>query len=182
MRSFHSGEVPSWQTRSDEMRKWIGHSNHVHRTDFNSRVAVRMRELGWQAKAEVTVNQVLGRSLDRNYGDIDVLAWRPETGRVLVMECKDLHFNKTLGEVAEQLADFRGEIRPDGKRDPLRKHLDRLDILVEQKDTVARTLKLASPVQIEGHLVFRNPVPMRFAWERMANKIQLSLFAELDRL
>jgi hypothetical protein len=179
---FHSGEIPSSQTRSSQMRKWIGHANHVQRTEFNSKVALRMRELGWQAKAGIKVTEILGRSLDRNYGDIDVLAWRPDSCRVLVMECKDLQFNKTLGEVAEQLADFRGEKRPDGIRDPLKRHLDRIEVLVAHKLEVSSALKLAAPVQIEGHLVFKNPVPMRFAWERMRSRIQLSLFAELDRL
>jgi hypothetical protein len=182
MHSFHSGEIPSWQVRSSEMRTWIGHANHIQRTEFNSKVALRMRELGWQAKPEVKVTEILGRSLGRNYGDIDVLAWRPDSGRVLAMECKDLQFNKTLGEVAEQLADFRGETRPDGKRDPLKRHLDRLEVLAAYKLDVSRALKLAAPAQIEGHLVFKNPVPMRFAWERMATRIRLSLFAELDRL
>jgi hypothetical protein len=98
------------------------------------------------------------------------------------MECKDLQFNKTLGEVAEQLADFRGETRSDGKRDPLRKHLDRLEVLGVHQLEISKALKLSMPVSIEGHLIFKNPVPMRFAWERMANRVQLSLFEELDRL
>jgi hypothetical protein len=154
----------------------------LQRTEFNVKVALRMRELGWQAKHEVRVTELLGRSLDRNYGDIDVLAWHPHSGRVLVMECKDLQLNRTLGEVAEQLADFRGVTRPDGKRDPLKKHLDRLDVLTEHKLAISRSLKLTTDIQIEGHLVFKNPVPMRFAWERMASRIRLSLFAELDKL
>lgn len=182
MRAFHSGEIPSWQIKSTEMRKWVGRANHVQRTEFNSKVAVRMRELGWQAKAELRITQLLGRPLDRDYGDIDVLAWRPNSGRVLVMECKDLQFNKTLGEVAEQLADFRGETRSGGKRDPLRKHLDRLEVLGVHQLEISKALKLSMPVSIEGHLIFKNPVPMRFAWERMANRVQLSLFEELDRL
>ncbi len=103
MRSFHSGEVPSSQTRSSQMRKWIGHANYIQRTEFNSKVALRMRELGWQAREGINVTELLGRSLNRNYGDVDVLAWGTSSGRVLVMECKDLQFNKTLGEVAEQL-------------------------------------------------------------------------------
>jgi hypothetical protein len=180
--SFHSGEIPSLQARSVEMCKWIGHANNVQRTEFNSTVALRMRELGWQAAPEVKLTKLLGRSLDRNYGDIDVLAWRPELGRVLAMECKDLQYNKTLGQVAEQLADFRGELQSDGKPDHLRRHLDRLDVLNAHRLDVAKALKLTSPIQMEGHLVFRNLVPMQFSWERMASRVKLSLFTELDRL
>jgi hypothetical protein len=180
--SFHRGEIPSWQVVSREMRKWIGHANHVQRSKFNSEVASRMRQPGWKARAEVNVTEILGRPLNRNYGGIDVLAWQPETGRVLAMECKDLQFNKTLGEVAEQLADFRGETRPDGKRDLLKKHLDRVDIITTQRRELCKTLKLRVPAQIEGHLIFKNPVAMRFATEKIAKNIRLSLFAELDHL
>jgi hypothetical protein len=179
---FHTGEINSQQARSREMSRWIGHANNVQRAAFNSVVANRMRELGWQVEQEIKLTKLLGRPLDRDYGDIDVLAWRPLSGRVLVMECKDLKFHKTMGEVAEQLSDFRGEVRTDGKPDHLRRHLNRLDLLSQQEPAVRKGLKLASPLRIEGHLVFKNPVPMRFAWDNMASRIRLSLFAELDRL
>jgi hypothetical protein len=179
---FESGEILPSQAVSSAMQQWIGHANNVQRTEFNSSVAARMEELGWRVKKEITLTGLLGHPLDRNYGDIDVLAWRPEVGRVMAIECKDVQFNKTLGEVAEQLADFRGEIRPDGKPDHLKRHLNRLHVLETHSALVAKKLKLSSPVKLEGHLVFRNPVPMRFAWERMASKVRLSLFSELDRL
>jgi hypothetical protein len=84
---FHSGEIPSSQARSAAMCKWIGQANNVHRVEFNSTVARRMAELGWQVGPEIKLTKILGRSLDRDYGDIDVLAWRPDSGRVLVIEC-----------------------------------------------------------------------------------------------
>jgi hypothetical protein len=179
---FYHGEIPSQQAKSREMRIWIGHANNVQRLAFNSIVADKMRQLGWEVEPEIKLTKLLNRSLDRDYGDIDVLAWRPNVGRVLVMECKDLQYHKTIGEVAEQLSDFRGELRSDGKSDHLKKHLDRVEVVKSQQPAVAKTLKLSSPITIEGHLVFKNPVPMQFAWDHMANKIRLSLFTELDRL
>ena len=164
------------------MRKWVGHANNVQRSAFNTTVAERMRELGWLVEKEIKLTQILGRPLDRNYGDVDVLAWKPSTVRVLAMECKDVQYNKTLGQVSEQLSDFLGVVRSDGKRDLLRKHLDRLEMLNANKSEVAKALKISVPVQLEGHVVFRNLVPMRFAWERMASKVRLSLFEELDQI
>lgn len=35
---------------------------------------------------------------------------------------------------------------------------------------------------IEGHLVFRNPVPMKFAWDRMNDRVALSLMSELHNI
>lgn len=182
VRWFHSGEVPSAHSASTDMRKWIGHANNVQRTEFNSTVACRMRELGWHVEPQVRLTKILGRSLERDYGDIDVLAWRPNSDRVLAIECKDLQYNRTLGQVAEQLADFLGEARADGKPDHLKKHLDRLEVLNANKVDVVKMLKLDTPIQIEGHLVFKNPVPMRFAWDRMASRIKLSLFDDLDKI
>jgi len=164
------------------MCKWIGHANNVQRVEFNSIVADRMRELGWQVNHEVKLTKILGRALDRDYGDIDVLAWCPDSGRVLAIECKDLQFHKSIGEVAEQLADFRGEMRSDGKPDHLKRHLDRVELLAAHRTTVSRALRIASDVQVEGHLVFKNPVPMRFAWDHMASRIRLSFYDELGQL
>jgi hypothetical protein len=182
MRGFHRGEIPDSQARSSEMRKWIGHANNVQRTKFNSTVATKMRDLGWHVDHEVKLTKLLRRALDRDYGDIDVLAWRSDSPRVMAMECKDLHYHKTIGEVAEQLSDFRGQIRHDGKPDHLKKHLDRIDILNCYKAELARTLGLSGDIQIEGHLVFKNFVPMRFAWDHMKTRMRLSLFDELDNL
>lgn len=182
LQAYHAGEVPSPHCESSEMKKWVGQSNNLHRSKLNSEVADRMKELGWHVEKEVKPKHILGRPLDRDYGDVDVLAWRPDSERVLAIECKDLLFNKTLGQIAEQLSDFLGEVRADGKRDLLRKHLDRLDILNANKLDIQKKLKLPVLPQVEGHLVFRNPVPMRYAWERMASKVRLSLFDELNRL
>jgi hypothetical protein len=179
---FHIGEIPAAQARSPEMRKWIGHANNVQRGEFNATVADRMRELGWQVESEVKLTKILGRPLERDYGDIDVFAWRRDSGRVLVMECKDVQFNKAIGEVAEQLADFRGQMRSDGKPDRLKRHLSRLEVLTANEVAISRVLQLALPVRMEGHLVFRNPVPMRFAWDHMARQVQLSIFDELHRI
>jgi hypothetical protein len=179
---FHGGEIPSSQARSREMCQWIGHANNVQRAEFNSITAARMRDLGWQVDQGVRLTKIVGRRLERDYGDIDVLAWRAASGRVLAMECKDLQFHKTIGEVAEQLADFRGEIGSDGKPDHLRRHLNRLEVLAAHHAAVSKALNLASPIQIEGHVVFRNPVPMKFAWDHLSSRVRLSLFDELDRL
>lgn len=182
LRSLHSGETPDWQVQTTEMRQWLGHVNNVERTAFNRTVASKMAELGWKSEPDYKVSELLGIPLDRNYGDVDTLAWDPESCRVIAIECKDLHFHKTLGEVAEQLSDFRGVVKANGKRDLLRKHLDRLAVLEANRDRLRTHLGLKSSVEIHGYVVFRNAVPMQFAWEKMKEKVKLLLFDELDTL
>ena len=64
-----------------------------------------------------------------------------------------------------------------------RKHLNRIDVLQTHKEIVAKALKLQKPPQLEGHLVFKNPVPMQFMWREWKDKeLKLSLFSELDSI
>jgi hypothetical protein len=117
-----------------------------------------------------------------DYGDIDVLAWKPESDRVLLVECKDVQHRKTEGEIAEQLSDFRGELDENGKPDLLLRHLRRIDLVKEHRPEMMMYLKLSGPPVLEGHLIFKNPVPMKFAWDRMKGRIQLHLFGEMHKL
>ena len=181
-KSFHAGEIPEWQTRSREMRQWLGSAHHTRGHDFASSVASRLRELGWCVDLEVRLTRLVGRSLPRDFGDIDVLAWNAHSRRVLLLECKDLQYRKTLGEVAEQLGDYRGEMRRDGKRDDLLKHLDRVAIIEANRERVSAYLKIIGAARFEPYLIFKNPVPMQFAWKQITSKIGLALFDELDQL
>jgi hypothetical protein len=172
------GEFPQTQL-SPKMKRWAGKAADKKGHDFTLKVAERLRELGWCTETEVTIPKILGERQDRNYGDVDVLAWDSNSRRVLIVECKDVHFRKTYGEVAEQLADFRGVIRENGKPDYLRKHLDRVEILRGNIDAVARFTKVADLTDVESHLVFADPVPLEFALAQMSEQVRISQF---DRL
>jgi hypothetical protein len=182
LRSFHIGETPDWQVSSSSMRKWLGHTNNVTRTAFNRSISEQMRAMGWQSEPDYRITKLLGFPLDRDYGDVDALAWHPASGRVLAIECKDLQFHKTLGEVAEQLSDFRGIVRPDGKNDLLRKHLDRMIVMEQHKAAIAKRLRLRTDARIEGYVVFKNPVPMEFSWAETQPVIKILLPDQLEHL
>jgi len=146
------------------MRKYAGTARDRDGAEFNERVASKMEELGWKVEREIKLTKVLHKGFDRDYGDIDVLAWNAESGRVLIMECKDLQFRKTYGEIAEQLSDYRGLFSTDGKkRDSLKKHIDRMAVLLEHMAELDRFLSLNSVGKLESHLVFSHPVPMMFS-------------------
>jgi hypothetical protein len=179
--TFHRGDYPLWQLRP-RMRRWAGISREHIGKEFTAEVAKRLNGLGWKIETEVKVTKLLQKGFPRNYGDVDVLAWNPMTGRVLVIECKDVQYRKTDGEIAEQLADFRGELGPDGKPDLLRRHLDRIELISQHVPEVMRYIGFAQAPRIESHLVFKNPVPMQFAWKRMANRVQLHILADLHKI
>jgi hypothetical protein len=176
--NYHQGDFPQRQL-SPKMRSWRGRTTAERGVAFNAEVAQRLRELGWQARADINVSTILGAAFKR-YGDVDVLAWNPATGRILLIECKDLQFGKTFGEIAEQLAEFRGQTRADGSPDKLRRHLDRIDVLTTHADALAKFVGVLTANAIEGHLVFKNPVPMQFAGARMAAQIRVHIVESLD--
>src|SRR5262249_14897146 len=97
----------------------------------------------------------------------------------LIIECKDVQYRKTIGEIAEQLSDFRGEIGRDGKPDLLRKHLDRVGLIAHHTGEVQAYIGITTTPKIESHLVFKNPVPMQFALKRMEARVRLHTFAML---
>jgi hypothetical protein len=177
--NYHRGDFPPWQL-GPKMRQWAGGSRDRIGHAFCEAVGKRMRELGWEAEAEVAVTKLLRKGFDQNYGDVDVLAWRPDSHRVLLMECKDVQHRKIEGEIAEQLADFRGELRPDGTPDHLLRHIKRLEVISAHPNEVATYVGFDCRPQIEAHLVFKNPVPMKFAWKRMESRMALHLFSGLS--
>lgn len=173
--NYHRGDFPDHQL-SPKMKGWRARTTGARGTAFATEVAAALLAAGWQTRTEINVTELLGQGLDRDYGDVDVLAWRQDTGRVLIIECKDVQYRKTYGEIAEQLADFRGEMRANGKRDELRKHLDRMDVIRTHLDAVSRFTGLAPLADVESHLMFKHPVPMEFALRHIGGKVTVSRF------
>lgn len=177
--NYLRGDFPPHQLGAG-MKAWAARQADTRGAEFTRSVAASLEALGWKTQTEVKITKILGRRLDRDYGDVDVLAWREADDAILIIECKDVQFRKTYGEICEQLADFRGGLRRDGKPDYLKKHLNRMDILDQHADEVAAYLKLSvAHPSLESHLVFKNPVPMKYALAKMSERVQVSLFDEI---
>lgn len=178
--NYYSGTYPD-RHLGPAMRRYAGYARNRDGMAFNTKVAERLIELGWQTQPEVKLTKILKQSLDRDYGDVDVLAWSVDLKRILIIECKDLQFRKTYGEIAEQLSDFRGE-QVNGKRDLLRKHLDRVVVLREHTAKVQKYLEMDSESSIESVVVFSNPVPMQFSNGPIQDLADLYIFDTLHQL
>lgn len=181
MSNLHRGDFPDQQL-SPRMKAWRARTTGARGTAFANKVSAALSGAGWQTRVEINITELLGRGFDRDYGDVDVLAWRPVDGRVLIIECKNVQYRKTYGEIAEQLADFRGEVRANGKRDELRKHLDRMDLIRQHLDAVERFTGLMNLRDVESHLMFRHPVPMEYALQKMAEKVTVSRFDQIGSI
>ena len=177
--NYRNGSFPEQQL-GPLMRSWKARTDGRH-GDFARDVGAALQAVGWTVEIDVPLTKVAGQKLDRDYGDFDVLAFHAQSSRVLLIECKDLQFRKTFGEVAEQLSDYRGEERR-GKRDKLRRHLDRLDVMSRHLDRLQGYVRLRTTPVIEGHLVFRNPVPMTFALDRIRDRTSVLTMSDLDQI
>ena len=182
---YWEAEFREIQIRTKEMLRWNG--SMKDKSSFNDQVAGRLRDLGWTAKSDVGVTQILGRSEDeklgniKQLGDVDVLAWDEQSRRVIAIECKDLMYRKTPGEIAEQLSSFRGELDAKGKPDLLLKHLNRASALRTNFDELRKFTGISDPI-LEDYLVFSGQVPMGYAKDGIRSKANMLLFDEIGTL
>ncbi len=179
--NFMRGDFPDEQLKP-LMRAHKARVTGARGAVFSKELARALEDRGWKAETEVKMTKLLRRGFERDYGDVDVLAWQPASGRLLVIECKDVQFRKTYGEMAEQLAEFRGGLRPNGKPDYLRRHLDRIELIGLHGQEAAAYVDAPGRISIESHLVFRNPVPMEFALSSLREKVSVTNFDDLDKI
>jgi len=167
---------------SPEMKKWIGAKRNKEGHHFNKVISEKLNSYGWLTQKELKLTQILNKKLDKDYGDIDVLAYDLQTKRVLAIECKDLQFAKTHGEIAKQLYEFRGSINNKGGPDRLKRHLDRIKVLEENIAIVGKFLKIDKIQSIECHLIFSQVVPSVFSEYSLDKSILISDVNSLDNI
>lgn len=109
-----------------------------------------------------------------------MLAWNPSEKIVYLVECKDLEFAKTQGEIAKQIYEFRGVTKPDGKPDRLKKHMDRFLVLDENIDKLRDYLKLESINELKVMLLFRQTVPVSYDNADSDIPVTVGFFDELN--
>ena len=163
------------------MFKWVGLVNGDQGEAFNEKVAEKLRCTGWDAKANLSDGQILNRKKNPTFGDVDVLAWDKTQKRVLVVECKDLSFDKTIGEIARRLANYKGVLKANGKRDDLKKHLDRCE------DIEANIAQLSQFVgfdveRIDRVLLFSQSTPIQFSKIAEQYAVTVCTFSDIGKL
>lgn len=172
------GELPADSFASVEMKRWIGTRSSEKGHNFNDSVASALSGDDWQVRSNLKLPSALNRKLDRDYGDIDVLAWKKGDPRVLAIEAKDVGMARSGGEIARQLYEFRGEQFESGEPDRLLRHLERVRVLRNHLPELKKNLPLPeNAVLIDPWLVFSSSVPLQFA-----QKIDISVAPLADLL
>lgn len=135
------------------MKQYVGKENGRRGLAFNKAVAKLFQDAGWSVRVEVQMTELKAPTNEAT-GDIDVLAWRGDC--VCICECKELLFARTITEVSEQLARFRGK-----KGDDLSKHLRRVEWLKSHGDRFA-PIGGKGTFQFRSLLVTSKIVPMKY--------------------
>jgi len=163
-RGAYYGEFEQDFFRTTEMRDaWWGKASEGH--TFNAEVAKTLSEAGWQVCENIGLPELLNRKdrkIEGDFGDVDVLAWQADRKDILVVECKDLSFAGNYSEIAALLSDYQGTTNSKGKRDKLKRHLDRFALLQEHLDLIQKFTGVTEP-HLVSWLVCSGIVPMQYA-------------------
>ena len=156
----YNGRLEQSFFRTDEMRNtWWGKARDGH--GFNAEVAQAAVDANWTVRRNLGLPELLGQKVERDMGDIDVLAWRHDRRQVLVVECKDLSLARNYSEIAALLSDYQGAV-VNGRKDRLKKHLDRVSLLRRHRGQVERFTGVREPQVVSG-LACSGVVPMQYA-------------------
>lgn len=161
------------------MFRWVGSIRDTEGEAFNVEVANKFLRIGWEAKPNLSDGQILGRKKDPRFGDVDVLAWNKEQGKVLIIECKDLSFDKTTGEIAWRLSKYQGEAKPSGRRDDLRRHLDRCEVIEANLDLLSNFVGF-DVQSSERILLLSQLTPLQFAKITERHNVRVVTFSEIE--
>lgn len=158
--SAYNGSFEQDFFNTKEMRNtWWGKASEGH--TFNAWVADELMKTGWSVRQNIGLPEILNKKMDREYGDVDVLAWRDKQKEVLIIECKDLSQARNYSEIAELLSEYQGNITK-GKPDKLKRHLNRLELVQNNLNEIKKFTGL-NDIKIISCLVCSGVVPMQYA-------------------
>ncbi len=165
-RSFEAEIQPS-DVRSTEMKRWLADESSRKAHELVVEVAGVFSSVGFEVLIEKRLSELLGEKSDDKFGDVDVLAWKPNSKRVIAIECKNLQLAKTATEIAEQLSRFAGMVDRNGERDDLLKHIERCDALRARASALTKNIKSlgAKPVLLCA-VCFSRSVAIKYVQSR----------------
>lgn len=170
---FLDGRFPTDLVRSSEMGAWIGSTADRLGREFECAVTNELRRLGFSAEARVSMKEF---GADETYGDIDVLAWHENSGKVWVIECKRLKAARTVGEIGEQLEAFHGE-----EMDRLGRHMRRCQWLKKHPRERGRfRSRMPGRKRIVPMLVTSTFVPMQYCATLPISTDNIVAFRDLE--
>ena len=123
--------------------------------------------MGFEVLIEKRLSELLGEKSDDKFGDVDVLAWKPNSKRVIAIECKNLQLGKNRNRDRGAIEPFAGMVDRNGERDDLLKHIERCDALRARASALTKNIKSlgAKPVLLCA-VCFSRSVAIKYVQSR----------------
>lgn len=152
---LENGYFPAKHFTTSAMQKYVGDTRRRNGHAFTLEVADLLTTLNWHVETNVEMSS-LGAPAE--LGDIDVVAWRRDSPRLYIIECKSLIPRGNTYEVVEELLAFKGKAK-----DRLGRHVSRVQWLVDNTEALSRYhAGEGERLELSPLFVTNRAVPMRY--------------------
>jgi hypothetical protein len=127
---------------------------------------------------EVTIDKKGHLIADKNYGDIDILVFDPQTNTAYNVECKRTHQAKNIHEMKTEMDSYFGR---DGQKKKIQKHVDRHEWLINNQEKLAAFVGNTAPITVKSIILTSEVVPVKYI-AGSASPLPLIAFPELKRI
>jgi len=168
--------------KSSEMRSYAGASGARIGIEFNQTLAQKLSSIGLKASDSVKPWACLNLKKTSDIealGDVDVLVVSKDRGSVWICEAKDLKLCRTLGEAAQRLSEYRGQIK-NGKPDKLLRHLHRVNYFRTNASMLGKRLGLSKTPAVHGVIIVNAPQPMQQLTGEYSNDSRVVMLDDIE--
>lgn len=149
------------RAKTTEMQRCISEARRLINDAFAHSVSARLQDLGMTTRLSV---KKIGKhrivdAAGNDLGDIDVLAFHPDTKSILAVEAKDFEIARVPAEISNELEKlFTGK---EGKRSTVELHSRRVDWLRNNLSDVVEAMGInvdGAPCEVVGVVVTSDPL------------------------
>lgn len=150
--------------REKHVKAIVGHYSEEKGAEFNKQVRNFLREHTklMVVDYDVKIDPRHFSSADRNYGDIDVLAFDRESGVLYNIECKDTVMAKNIYQMYLEIRKYLGLNEDEKKGALIWKHYHRHEWLCKHKLEMADFLKVAEVKAVKSIIVTSIVLPVTY--------------------
>ena len=167
--------------RDGNIKKIVGRYSEVKGKAFNNQVRAYLQDHTALdvADYDVPIDKEHFHSADKNYGDIDVLAYDKHGGIAYNIECKDTVMAKNIYQMHIEIRKFLGLNEKDRKDALVWKHYRRHEWLCLHKEELADFLGVERVTEIKSVVLTSSVLPVSFL-HRQDSPLPIISYHELE--
>lgn len=148
----------------EHIKKLVGRYSEKKGAAFNEQVRNYLKEHTalMVIDYDVPIDKEHFASADKNYGDIDVLAFDRQSGTAYNIECKDTVMAKNIYQMYIEIRKFLGQNEKEKKGALVWKHYRRHEWLSQHKQELAQILKVDEVTEVKSILITSTVLPVAY--------------------